>query len=98
MRLLCGAARSPSTDPARIGRCLDDLVFDREDLRPEARGTRIATCRTLAELLERRAAERELKRWFSWQWYWDDAIVDELVAERRVGRIDGYVTTAGTPS
>ncbi len=52
----------------------------------------------LAELLERRAAERELKRWFSWQWYWDDAIVDELVAERRVGRIDGYVTTAGTPS
>jgi hypothetical protein len=42
-------------------------------------------------------AERELRRWFSWQWYWDDAIVDELVAERRVGRIDGYVTSAGTP-
>jgi hypothetical protein len=44
------------------------------------------------------APERELKRWFSWQWYWDDAIVDELVAERRLVRVDGHVTAVGTPS
>jgi hypothetical protein len=44
------------------------------------------------------APERELKRWFSWQWYWDDAIVDQLVAERRLSRVDGHVTTAGAPS
>jgi hypothetical protein len=29
------------------------------------------------------APERELKRWFSWQWYWDEANVDELVSEGR---------------
>ncbi|MDP9308419.1 MAG: hypothetical protein M3P15_08940 [Actinomycetota bacterium] len=44
------------------------------------------------------APERELKRWFSWQWYWDDALVDELVSEGRLVRVDDHVTTAGTPS
>jgi hypothetical protein len=44
------------------------------------------------------APERELKRWFSWQWYWDDAIVDELVTERQLVRVDGHVTAAGAPS
>jgi hypothetical protein len=44
------------------------------------------------------APEHELKRWFSWQWYWDDAIVDQLVAERRLSRVDGHVTAAGAPS
>jgi hypothetical protein len=27
------------------------------------------------------APERELPRWFSWRWYWDDALVDRLVGE-----------------
>jgi hypothetical protein len=40
------------------------------------------------------APEHELKRWFSWQWYWDDAIVDRPVAEGRLVRVDGHVTTA----
>jgi hypothetical protein len=44
------------------------------------------------------APERELKRWFSWQWYWDDAIVDQLVEEQRLRRVDGHVTAAGAPS
>jgi len=35
------------------------------------------------------APEGELKRWFSWQWYWDDGIVDE-----RLRRVDSYVTLA----
>jgi hypothetical protein len=34
------------------------------------------------------APESELSRWFSWSWYWDDAILDD----ERLERIDGYVT------
>lgn len=39
------------------------------------------------------APERELARWFSWRWYWDDALVDDLVWAGRLLRIDGHVTT-----
>ena len=38
------------------------------------------------------APEGELKRWFSWQWYWDDALVEDLVREGRLRRVDGYVS------
>jgi hypothetical protein len=44
------------------------------------------------------APERELKRWFSWQWYWEDALVDELVSGGKLRRIDGYVSAAETVS
>lgn len=37
------------------------------------------------------APEAELRRWFSWRWYWDDALVDELVAAGRLVRADGHV-------
>jgi hypothetical protein len=37
------------------------------------------------------APERELKRWFSWHWYRGDALVEDLVREGRLRRIDGYV-------
>ncbi|MFL6015196.1 MAG: hypothetical protein ACJ74P_13085, partial [Gaiellaceae bacterium] len=40
------------------------------------------------------APERELRRWFSWQWYWDDALVDDLVRDGRLTRVDGHVTLA----
>ena len=39
------------------------------------------------------APERELARWFSWRWYWDDGLVDELVDSGRLVRVDGRVTT-----
>jgi hypothetical protein len=42
------------------------------------------------------APEAELRRWFSWQWYWTDSFVDELVRQGRIRRIDGYVTTAAS--
>jgi hypothetical protein len=38
------------------------------------------------------APERELKRWFSWQWYWDAALVDELMRDGRLRRVDDHVT------
>ena len=40
------------------------------------------------------APERELRRWFSWQWYWSDALVDGLVRDGRLRRVDGHVTLA----
>jgi hypothetical protein len=39
------------------------------------------------------APEQELRRWFSWQWYWTDSLVDDLVSEGRLRRVDGHVTT-----
>jgi hypothetical protein len=54
--------------------------------------------RALAELIAAgvRAAvvapERELRRWFSWQWYWTDTLVDSLVRDGRLRRADGHVT------
>ena len=38
------------------------------------------------------APERELPRWFSWRWYWDDELVDDLVAAGRLVRVDGHLT------
>jgi hypothetical protein len=32
------------------------------------------------------APEKELSRWFSWQWYWDDGLVDRLVEDGRLFR------------
>ena len=40
------------------------------------------------------APERELSRWFSWRWYWDAGLVDELVSGGRLVRVDGHVTAA----
>ena len=40
------------------------------------------------------APERELRRWFSWTWYWDESLVDDLVREGRLTRVDGHVAFA----
>ena len=40
------------------------------------------------------APENELQRWFSWQWYWTDSLVDDLIGQGRLRRIDGHVTVA----
>ena len=41
------------------------------------------------------APELELRRWFSWPWYWTDTLVDDLIREGRLRRVDGHVVTAG---
>ncbi len=41
------------------------------------------------------APEVELRRWFSWQWYWADTLIDDLVREGRLGRVDGQVMAVG---
>jgi len=40
------------------------------------------------------APERELERWFSWQWYWDSSIIDDLVREERLRRVHGHIALA----
>lgn len=37
------------------------------------------------------APEPELRRWFSWQWYWTDDLVGDLVRAGRLRRVDGHV-------
>ena len=39
------------------------------------------------------APERELRRWYSWSWYWTDTLSDSLVQAGRLRRADGMVTT-----
>jgi hypothetical protein len=41
------------------------------------------------------APEREPARWFSWRWYWDDDLVDELVGAGRLVRVDGHLALGG---
>jgi len=40
------------------------------------------------------APEGEVSRWFSWHWYWDADLVDELIASGRLGRVDGHLAAA----
>jgi hypothetical protein len=40
------------------------------------------------------APERELRRWFSWQWYWTDGLIDGLLQDGRLRRVDGHVAAA----
>ena len=40
------------------------------------------------------APETELRRWFSWQWYWTDGLIDGLVGDGRLRRVDGHVAAA----
>lgn len=40
------------------------------------------------------APERELRRWFSWQWYWTDALIDDLVRDGVLRRVEGHVTVS----
>ena len=44
---------------------------------------------------DRIAPEVELKRWFSWRWYWDDALVEELVDAGKLRRVAAHVTPGG---
>lgn len=38
------------------------------------------------------AQEAEVRRWFSWPWYWTGALVDDLVRTARLRRVDSHLT------
>ena len=68
---------------------------------PGTGGTHAVPSRALKDLLTAGvrasivAPEPELRRWFSWQWYWTGTLVDDLFREGRLRRVDGHVMTAG---
>ena len=41
------------------------------------------------------APEPELRRWFSWLWYWTDTLVDDLIDAGRLRRLDDHVAIRG---
>ena len=70
---------------------------------PGTGGTDTAPGRALADLLVAgvRAAvvapEAELRRWFSWQWYWTGSFIEDLVREKRLRRVAGHLTATPGP-
>jgi hypothetical protein len=38
------------------------------------------------------APEAEVRRWFSWLWYWSGTLVGDLVTGGRLRRVDGHLT------
>jgi len=36
--------------------------------------------------------EAEIRRWFSWQWYWSESLIDDLAGAGRLRRVDGHLT------
>jgi hypothetical protein len=68
-----------------------------DQVRPEPAGHGGDPRRALADLIAAGvlaavvAPEAELRRWFSWSWYWHDGLVDGLVREGRLVRADGHV-------
>jgi hypothetical protein len=37
------------------------------------------------------APEPELRRWFSWPWYWTDTLIDDLIRTGRLRRLDAHI-------
>jgi len=37
------------------------------------------------------APQQQPSRWFSWRWYWDDKLIDDLVDAGRLVRVDGHL-------
>ena len=68
---------------------------------PPTGGTELNPSQALKDLLAAgvRAAviapARELPRWFSWPWYWTDALVDDLVRDGRLRKVNDHVAAAG---
>jgi len=40
------------------------------------------------------APEAELRRWFSWEWYWSGGLVDGLVRDGRLRRVSGQLAVS----
>jgi hypothetical protein len=72
-----------------------------DQVHPEVGGTDADPGRALKHLIAAgvRAAvvapEPELRRWFSWPWYWPDTLVDDLIGAEQLRRVDGHVATTG---
>jgi len=41
------------------------------------------------------APESEVRRWFSWPWYWTGTLIDDLVRTARLRRVDSHLAAGG---
>lgn len=96
----CGAIIARSVQvTAGDGHLHSSELIRWDQLHPARRGGVADPVRALAGLVAAGvdasvvAPERELRRWFPWRWYWADRLVDGLVGEGRIRRVDGHVTT-----
>ena len=98
----CGAVVSRSLQvTAGEGHLHSSELARWDQVYPGGGGTDVDPSRALKELIVAgvRAAvvapELELRRWFSWRWYWPDTLVDDLIGEGLLRRVDGHVMTPG---
>ncbi len=98
----CGAIVSRSLEVTAGAREQRASVLARWDQAYPARaGTGADPARALGDLVVAgvRAAvvapEAEPRRWFSWQWYWTGSLIDELVRQGRLRRVDGHLVAPG---
>jgi hypothetical protein len=96
----CGAIIARSVQvTAGEGHVHSSELIRWDQVHPVPSGTSTDPRRALADLILAgvRAAvvapERELHRWFSWQWYWSDDLVSIFAREGRLRRVNGHVTT-----
>jgi hypothetical protein len=90
MVMTAGEAHAQSTELALWHQACPDAGESDADPRRALQGLVAAAVRAAVV-----APERELRRWFSWTWYWTDTLVDDLVRDGRLRRIDGHVAAAG---
>lgn len=96
----CGAIVARSLQvTAGEGHLHSSELFRWDQVHPTPGGRLTDPARALAGLIAAGVAasvvapERELYRWFPWKWYWTEGLVDSLVSEDRLCRVDGHVTT-----
>jgi hypothetical protein len=95
----CGAIVSSSMQvTAGAGHQHASVLARWDQAYPASRDTATAPGQAVADLVVAgvRAAvlapEAEVRRWFSWPWYWTGTLVDDLVRAGRLRRADGHLT------
>jgi hypothetical protein len=98
----CGAVVSSSVEVTAAREHLHSRQLARWDqVFQEPSGAGADPVRALGELVVAgvRAAvlapERELRRWFSWTWYWADALLDDLISDGRLRTVGDDMIAAG---
>lgn len=98
----CGAIVSRSLEvTAGAGEQRSSVLARWDQVYPRGAGPAADPARALGDLVVAgvRAAvvapEAELRRWFSWQWYWTGTLIDELLGQGRLRRVDGHLTAPG---
>ena len=95
----CGAVVSSSVQvTAGAGHRHTSVLARWDQAYPASRDTATAPGQALQDLVVAgvRAAvlapEAEVRRWFSWPWYWTGTLVGDLVRAGRLRRADGHLT------